>query len=214
MKKFLCLIFAALLVSCSGKDTTQVPSEKLYRNAMEKFKYNRLEEAINGFEKLDTRYDFEKYHEAMIMIAYANYAMGNYDEALLKIDSIKDLNLKDLEYVYYLQILSYYGKIFESKKDLSILKELFACTNNMLKKFPDSVYIDDVLVKRKIVFEYIVESELNIAKYYIEDNNLIGALNHLKYLLDNYPENKYSAEIFYLMCKIYSHIEYADGYDV
>jgi outer membrane protein assembly factor BamD len=214
MKKLLCTLILVLLISCAGKDKIQIPSEKLYHDAMEEFKSNRLGQAIDGFKKLETRYNFEKYHEAMIMIAYGYYAMNDYSEMLLKIDSIKDLNLVDLEYVYYLQILGYYGKITESKRDLSMLKKLFACTNDMLKKFPNSPYIDDVLLKRRMVFEYIVESELAIAKYYIEDSNLIGALNHLKYLLDNYPENRYSAEIFYLMYKLYSHIEYVDGYSL
>jgi outer membrane protein assembly factor BamD len=203
-----------LLVSCAKKDEIQVPSEQLYNEAVKEFKSNHLVRAVDGFKKLETRYDFEKYHESMIMMAYAYYVMDEYDEALLRIDSIKDLNLADIEYVYYLEILSYYGKISKSKKDLSLLKKLFVCTNDMLKKFPNSVYIDDVLLKRKVVFGYIVENELEIAKYYIGDNNLIGAINHLKYLLDNYPENKHSAEIFYLMCKLYSHVGYTEGYNL
>jgi outer membrane protein assembly factor BamD len=213
MRKFLYPLAVVLLVSCAG-DRIEVPSEKLYQDAREEFKSNRLGQAVDIFKKLESRYSFEKYYEAMIMIAYSHYAMGDYDEALLKIDSIKDLNILDLDYVYYLEVLSYYGKVSESKKDLSLLKKLFASADDLLKKFPNSIYADDVLLRRKTAFQHIVEGELAIARYYLEDNNLIGALNHLKYLLDNYPENRHSAEIFYLLSKLYLHLEHRDGYSL
>jgi outer membrane protein assembly factor BamD (BamD/ComL family) len=95
-----------------------------------------------------------------------------------------------------------------------MLKELFSDANSMLTAFPGSIYESDVIEKRKVALDYIVRSELDIAKFYIENNNLIGALNHLREIIDGYPENIHSPEASYLMYKLYSHIGYIEGRDL
>ncbi|MDR1494678.1 MAG: outer membrane protein assembly factor BamD [Rickettsiales bacterium] len=217
MKKFLSLLVAAAMVSCTGKNgSDRTSGELLYTRAMENFKFNRVKSAIEDFEKLESNYDFAKYYEAMLMIAYAHYSIGDYDDALLKIDSIKKLNMdiENLQYVYYLEILNKYKKIGKSRRDLMMLKEVFYDIGMMLAIFPGSIYDDDLILKSKDVLEYLVESELNIAKFYIENNNFIGALNHLREITNKYPENIYSPEVSYLMYRLYSHIGYVEGKDL
>jgi outer membrane protein assembly factor BamD len=124
------------------------------------------------------------------------------------------MNAENLQYVYYLEILNKYDKVNKSKRDLMMLKEVFYDISRMLTTFPGSIYEDDLIVKNKNVLEYLVESELAIAKFYIENNNLIGALNHLREVINKYPENIYSPEVSYLMYRLYSHIGYLEGRDL
>ncbi|MDR3078816.1 MAG: outer membrane protein assembly factor BamD [Rickettsiales bacterium] len=217
MRRFLLLAALVLLGSCVGKNNTErVDSARLYARAMGNFRLNRVRDAIGDLEKLESSYDFENYYEAMVMIAYAHYSLGDYDDSLLKIDSIKKLNMgeQNLQYVYYLEILNKCDKIGNSRRDLMMLRETFQDISRMLAMFPDSIYERDILLKGKNVLEHLVTSEMDIAKFYIENNNLIGALNHLRGVIREYPENAHFPEIFYLIYRLYGHIGYVEGRDL
>jgi outer membrane protein assembly factor BamD len=213
MKKLLPLLVMTLLGSCASKQEIEEP-KKQYAKAMRQFKDNRVAAAVENFHKLESTYDVpEYYYKGMLMAAYADYWRGKYDLSLKTIVSLKQLQFDYLEYTYYLEILNEYGKVNKSQRDLAIIKELFGHIDLMLKRYPESIYRQDLLEKQSRVLEYLAGGELNIAIYYIENNNLLGALNHLRYVEKNYPENKFSPEICFLLYRLYAHLDYAKGMD-
>ena len=147
------------------------------------------------------------------MSIYSYYKANKYNDSLRLIDYYKKINFDDeyLDYVFYMEILNKYSKIQKSKKDISLMRELLANINNFAVK--DTKYREDILKKRKLVIDDIVDSELNIYDFYIKSNNLIGAINHLQNIIYVYPDTKYTPEILYKLSMLYSHIGYKDGVD-
>lgn len=217
MKKFIYLLFLCFLMSCASKDKKreEIAPEKLYNRALDKFKKNDLTGAAEDFEKLESENPYTEYsNNSVLMAAYAYYSSGDYDESLAMIDYIKRINFNELDYVYYLEILNKYEKVKKSKKDLALLKELYDDIENMIIKFPNSIYESDIFNKREFIIKHIVKNELEITKHYINNSNLIGALNHLRETVHNYPENEYTPVILSAIYKLYKHIDYKYGVDL
>lgn len=208
------LMLLFLLSSCAGNDKKHevMAPEKLYERAMKKFKSNDMMGAAEDFERLESENPYTEYaNNSIVMAAYAHYSAGEFDEALDLIDYIKRINFNELEYVYYLEILSKYGKILRSRKDLALLAELFNDIEAFRDKFPNSIYDADLLKRRETVIKYAVTDELDIAKHYMSNANLIGALNHLRDADQKYPRNEYTPLIHETICKLYRHIGYVYG---
>lgn len=101
--------------------------------------------------------------------------------------------------------------MLKSKKDLVLMNELYINIENMLNNYKYSVYKEDILNKQKVVINNIIKNELLIYNFYINNNNFIGAINHLKEILQKFPQSDYTAEILYRLLILYKHINYVDG---
>ena len=112
-----------------------------------------------------------------------------------------------------MEIQNKYKKAMRTQRDLTLMNELYSNINDMLKTTVSLKYVDDLVEKRKIVINSIVRNELAIYNFYMSKNNLIGAINHLKTILENFPDNDYTPEVLYKLILLYRHIDYKEGID-
>lgn len=219
MKKFIFILTTLLLLGgCAGNSDKikETSPETLYNKAMKDFKEERYTLAGENFRKLEELYPFTSYSsKSIIMSAYSYYKAGKFDDSLAIIEYFKKINFQNdyLEYMYYLEILNKYRQLEKSnKKDFSKIKEILKNIDDFMFIYNDSEYIDDIIKFKNDINEDAVKSELNIAKFYIRDNNLIGAINHLKNAMENYPISIYTPEILYRMYVLFKHIDYKKEY--
>ncbi len=214
MKKFSCFILCITLTSCASKKKEReiITPDKLYERAMKNLKKDNSTEAAEDFERLEAENPSSKYSsKSIIMAAYSYYYAGEYDDSLSIINYIKKTSFENLDYIFYLEVLNKYERFKKAKKDLDLAKDLYKCICNTLEKFPNSIYVSDLKEKRETVLENITKKEFNIVKLYIKEGNLIGSINHLREILGNYPDNKYTPQALYTMYVLYKHIGYEFG---
>lgn len=220
--KYLISIFIFFTVFCfninakSQTEEQQKQDHVLYKEAMND--YNNRYYAVAGkkFEEIESNFIFTPLAtKSIIMSMYSYYKAGKYNDSLRMIEYYKKINFDNmyLEYMSYMEILNKYKKSSKSKKDLVLMNELYINIENMLNNYKYSIYKEDILNKQKVVINNIIKNELLIYNFYINNNNFIGAINHLKEILQKFPQSDYTAEILYRLLILYRHIDYAEGID-
>ncbi|MBR2140955.1 MAG: outer membrane protein assembly factor BamD [Rickettsiales bacterium] len=217
-KKIILLLYIGVfLVSCAGNrkdETIDVDGQVLYEKAMKNFNKKYYSTAGKEFEEIEEKFIFTPLAtKSIIMSIYSYYMAKKYDDSLRLIEYYKRINFgnENIEYVYYMGIVNKYEKVMKSKKDLTLMNELYEDIEYMLGVYKVSKYRDDVLRIRKEVIRNIIKNELSIYKFYINNNDFIGALNHLNEIMTKFQENDYTAEILYKIMVLYKYINYDDG---
>ena len=115
------------------------------------------------------------------MSSYCLYAINFYDEAVLNLERFIKIYpaSEHIPYAHYLITISYYEQILDEKKDIEPL----------------------LLSKTKV--EELAAKELSIARYYIENEKWIAAINRLKIIVNNYDKTIFVEEALHRLVEIY-----------
>lgn len=205
------LVTAFLLSGCStvkgwfGDDEDEVeiaddiPARQLYEKARGELRGNRIQDSIESFELLQSRYPFGPYaQQALLELAYAYYKSGDTDASIDSANRFIQLNPQhpSIAYAYYMKGLANYdrSKTFlnavlprdPSNTDPTPLRTAFDDFNILVTRFPDSQYADDA--KRRMVYlrNELAEYEIKVAKFYMRREAYVGAANRSKYVMEKY----------------------------
>lgn len=220
INKFLFFFIMILITSCASinKQEEVNYSNKsdiaMYNEAMADYKKGYFNIAGQKFEEIGSKMNFTQLvNKSIIMSIYSYFKAKKYDDSLRLIEYYKRMNFDSYyyDYISYMAIQNKYKKTMKSKRDLTLINELYKDIEYMLHNCEDLKYIDDLVQKRKIVVNTIVGNELSIYNFYISKNNLIGAINHLMIILNNFPDSDSTAEILYRLILLYQHIDYKEG---
>ena len=80
------------------------------------------------------------------------------------------------------------NKYLMKKKDLNPLLKTKKIIEDYIKKYPDNDYSLDLKFKLGLIQNQLAAKEIYIAKYYIETQKWIPAINRLKVIIDDYEE--------------------------
>ena len=121
--------FAAVLAACSMfgptkmKEEAIVPPDTLYQTALADMDAQRYNHAIDTLKKLERQHPYSEFNEkAKLMEAYANYRMGQFDDAILAADRYLALfpSSDQTPYVLFLKGTSYFAQITDITRDQEI----------------------------------------------------------------------------------------------
>ncbi|MCB1755041.1 MAG: outer membrane protein assembly factor BamD, partial [Gammaproteobacteria bacterium] len=172
--------------------------------------------AIEYFESLEARYPFGEYtQQAQLDIAYAYLKQDEFDNAIAAADQFIKLHPRSpaVAYAYYLKGLSNFSRgqstmerLFPrdmSRVDQSWLRSAFADFDTLIRRYPNSKYVDDA--KQRMVFlrSEMAHHELITAEYYYVRGAMVAAINRAQYLLDHYDKTPYTADALAVMAKAY-----------
>jgi outer membrane protein assembly factor BamD len=204
-------------MACAPKSEKGITlsKEAMYTKAEKKLLKNEFILAANDFEMLDETFPFTvEGNKSVIMASYAYYKGKNYDESLRLIEYFKKINFDNynLKYMYFLEILNNIGKIGTNTRNVDLIENTIALADNFSRHFPDdNIYIYYIMEQKDILQELYAKRELEIVDFYLFNNNLLGALSHLRTLEEKYSGYKYIYEINYKLFEIYRHINYEQG---
>ena len=201
------LVIMTLLSGCSywenvlkEKDPTEgMSAAQIYAQGKDFLDMQDYPNSIKYFDILEARYPFGTYStQAMLDLAYAHYAYGQRDEAIVETNRFIRLypNHPSVDYAFYLRALSNFDKdtnifteIFQydsSKYDTTKLKSSFNDFTIIVNRFPKSKYADDSINRLSYLKNKMAAHELYIAQYYSKRLAHIAAIERLKYLFSNY----------------------------
>ena len=139
------------------------------------------------------------------MSSYCYYLINFYDEAIENLEKfIKKYPAdKNIPYAHYLITISYYERILDEEKDITPLLKSKEKINFFLKNYPDTEYALDLKFKLDLINNQLAAKELFVAKYYIQTQKWIAAINRLKTIVENYNETIFIEEALHRLTEIY-----------
>ena len=202
------------LSSCSKEKIIYEPTKELDP-------FEIYGEAYDAFEKNDFFYASKKFSEAelnfnqpilaaksAIMSSFSLYSINFYDEAEESLDRFLTNYPadKNVIYAHYLSAIIYFEQIEDEKHDLEPLLKTQKKINFFLNKYPNSDYAIDLKFKRDLVINQFAAKELYVAKYYIQVQKWIPAINRLKLILEKYEKTIFVEEALHRLVEIHYHI--------
>ncbi len=198
-------IFWFLLSSCSKKpkineDDYKAKATELYEKGLNDVYHGSCSTAFDNFEKASEIYPYSEIAKrSLVMEIYCNYNLKNYEQAV----SLSEIYYKfypyeaDIGYVMFIRAMSLKNTIFSTKRDPSVLHLTRDNIVYHLQNFKNSKYANLLQQDFLKIEQMIYTSELDVATYYLNTNNIIAAAKRLAFIENNFA--KYS---FYNQTKV------------
>ena len=211
---FIILIFI-MLAECSKKnnDISIITEKSLETQMIEAYNNAMLE-----FEKGDVIYAGKKFSEAellypqsiwapraVLMSAYGYFTQGYYKDTIRDLERflVKYKNHPQTDYAYYLLALSHYDQIVDEKKDLNEIMEAKKYFELIINKYPETDYASDSRYKLELIIEIIASKEMYLARYYVQREKWIPAINRFKTVVNKYDTTIYIEEALHRLVELH-----------
>ena len=218
------LIIALILLntSCSKeKEKISIIEEENLEMQMIKA-YN---EGLKELEKGDPVYAAKKFNEAellypqsiwaqraALMASYSYFSYLYYSDAVLELEKFLDKykNHPRRDYAYYLLALSHYDQIIDETKDLNEILKAKKYFKIIIQKYPDTEFAIDSRYKLELIDELLASKEMYLARYYVEREKWIPAINRFKKVAEDYDETIYIEEALHRLVELHYKIGLID----
>ena len=130
---------------------------------------------------------------SVLMAAYSYYIQDYYGDAIFELDRFikKYPNSKNISYAYFLLATCYYELIIDETKDLSPLLKSKKNFIHIIENYPDTDFALDAKFKLLLIDNILASKEVYIARYYLQREKWIPALNRFKNVINNYGQTEY-----------------------
>lgn len=213
------VIFYFLLIltifSCSKKEAKKsIIFEKSQEDQMIEAYKKGLEELNSG----DVIYAARKFNEveiiypqsiwaprASLMAAYSYYSQSYFDDSIIELNRFlkKYPNHTNKDYAYYLLGLSYYDQMIDETKDTQIIYKAKNYFEKVVNDYPNTDFALDSEFKLELIKELLAAKEMYIARYYLDREKWIPALNRFKLVVTDYDDTIFIEEALFRLVEIY-----------
>ena len=211
----LILVVFVHIISCSKKDENiTVLKEKnldtqmieVYNQAMEEFNRGDVIYAGKKFSEAELLYPQSIWApRAVLMSAYGYFSQGYYYDAVNDLERFlyKYKNHPQTDYAYYLLALCHYDQIVDERKDLNEILEAKKYFEILIKYYPDTEYARDSKFKLKLILELMASKEMYLARYYVQREKWIPAINRFKVVVRDYDTTIYIEEALHRLVELH-----------
>ena len=211
----LILVVFVHIISCSKKDENlTVLKEKnletqmieVYNQAMEEFNRGDVIYAGKKFSEAELLYPQSIWApRAVLMSAYGYFSQGYYYDAVNDLERFlfKYKNHPQTDYAYYLLALCHYDQIVDERKDLNEILEAKKYFEILIKNYPDTEYARDSKFKLKLILELMASKEMYLARYYVQREKWIPAINRFKVVVRDYDTTIYIEEALHRLVELH-----------
>ena len=211
------LIIALLFLntSCSKeKEKISIVEEESLEMQMIRAYNDGLEELDRG----DVIYAAKKFNEAellypqsvwapraALMAAYSYFSKFYYSDAVLELEKFLDKykNHPRRDYAYYLLALSHYDQIVDETKDLNEILKAKKYFEIIIQKYPNTEFAIDSEFKLELIQELLASKEMYLARYYVDREKWIPAINRFKTVVENYDSTIYVEEALHRLVELH-----------
>ncbi len=213
--KIAILIFFLNLNSCTKKDEKiSIVEEKSLETQM----IDAYNEGLEELEKNDVIYAARKFNEAellypqsvwapraALMAAYAYFSQLYYDDTIIELEKFlqKYKNHPRRDYAYYLLALSHYNLIIDETKDLEEILKAEKYFKIIIKNYPNTEFAIDSEFKLELIKEILASKEMYLARYYVDREKWIPAINRFKTVINDYETTIYVEEALHRLVELH-----------
>ncbi len=213
--KIVILIFFLNFNSCTKKDEKiSIVEEKSLETQM----IDAYNEGLEELEKNDVIYAVRKFNEAellypqsvwapraALMAAYAYFSQLYYDDTIVELEKFlqKYKNHPRRDYAYYLLALSHYNLIIDETKDLEEILKAEKYFKIIIKNYPNTEFAIDSEFKLELIQEILASKEMYLARYYVDREKWIPAINRFKTVINDYETTIYVEEALHRLVELH-----------
>ena len=214
--KIIIIVSLAFLVSCKNndKEVISVIDEKdldlqmidAYKEGLKFLDDGMPLDAAKKFSEAEIIYPQSMWaSRSSLMTAYSYYYGNYYLDAIEELKRFIKIYPKNerINFAYYLLAMSHYEQITDETKDLGSILDAQKYFVHVQKKYPNSDYATDSEFKLELIKEILASKELYLAKYYIEREKWIPAINRFKIIVDKYDTTIYVEEALHRLVEIH-----------
>jgi len=143
--------------------------------------------------------------KSIIMSAYAYYSQDYYGDAIYEMERYiaKYPDGEYIAYANYLIGLSYYESIVDEKKDINPILKSKKYFDYIEANHSGSDFAIDANYKILLIENLLASKELYIARYYLQKEKWIPAINRLKTIVEIYDDTIYVEEAIHRLVEVY-----------
>ena len=231
MRNLVFFLVIFLLSGCSYFDekedkTKNWNADRFYAEAKGNLDAGNYAQAVDFYQRLEARYPFGKHaQQALIDLAYSYFKSEQHDASISASNRFIKLYPQNIhvDYAYYLKGLANFNKgkatlqrfipdefADESQRDPGASFEAFQDFSELIKRFPDSQYVEDAEQRMRHLRNNLAENEVHVANYYMRRGAFIAAANRARFVIENYDRTPVVPEALVIMAKAYRVLEMED----
>ena len=207
------LLSLFLLFACTKKGNKEIVSEKteeemvieIYADALEALKAGDAFYAGKKFREVESLLPQSKWAaKSSLMASYSDYARNSYSSSILGLERyIKNYPAdKNITYAHYLIAICHFEQILDEKKDLEPLIRAQKKFEFIILEYPETDYAVDSRFKLDLIIDQLAAKEMSIARYYMQTEKWIPALNRLKIVVEKYDKTIFIEEALHRLVEV------------
>jgi outer membrane protein assembly factor BamD len=143
--------------------------------------------------------------KSKLMQVYANYRIGQFEEAILAADRFLALypSGKDVPYVLYLKGTSYYGQIKDITRDQQLSRDAIDTYTLLIDNYPKSEYAEDAREKLLVAYDNLAGKEMSVGRYYLGNGQYTAAINRFRVVVETWQTSTHIEEALFRLTEAY-----------
>lgn len=199
------------LTGCEGIGAKEVkyferPVEEIYNTALQELQKGRYFQAAEQFDEVERQHPYSVWaRRSMLMAAYSNYQINEYDKAILAAQRFISLHPgnRDVVYAYYIIAISYYEQISDIGRDQKITAEALRALSEVERRFPTSDYARDARLKINLTSDHLAGKEMEIGRYYLKQHEYLAAINRFRVVVEYFQTTTHVPEALHRLTECY-----------
>ncbi len=213
--KIIILLVFLNLYSCTKKDekislveekSLEMQMIDAYNAGLEELEKNDVIYAVRKFNEAELLYPQSIWApRAALMAAYAYFSQLYFDDTILELEKFlqKYKNHPRRDYAYYLLALSHYNLIVDETKDLEEMLKAEKYFKIIIKNYPNTEFAIDSEFKLELIKEILASKEMYLARYYVDREKWIPAINRFKTVINDYETTIYVEEALHRLVELH-----------
>ncbi len=200
------LCIASFFSGCAALDPKPAPPDQMLKDAIDMIKADNLSDAIEHLNSLLQEYpDSPERVEAQILLADSHYSLKQYPEAKFHFQRFLELypvHRKAAHALYFMGMCDYMVMDI-STRDQTFAKDALKSFERLIQEHPNSSYAERGRARKAECLRSLAQNQLEIGKYYFRTSSYQAAINRLKRVLVQYPDQGFNAEVIFLIGESY-----------
>jgi outer membrane protein assembly factor BamD len=194
--------------STDKKDAEYVerPVERIYDDAWKNIDSHDWLEAAKQFDEVERQHPYSIWaRRAMLMSAFCYYQANKYTDTIATADEYIQLHpgSHEIAYAFYLKAMSLYEQIVDIGRDQSNTEQALTALQDVVQRFPNTEYARDASLKVDLTLDHLAGKEMAVGRYYLRQDDFIGAINRFKTVVERYQKTTQIAEALERLTEAY-----------
>ena len=220
--KYILIIFILVLTSCKNEkkevsviEETSIDLQMIqaYNEGLKNLELGDAIVAAKKFNEAEILFPQSKWApRASLMSAYSYYSQEYFSNAIGELERFLETypSHERVGYAYYLLGICYYDQIVDEKRDLKVIEDAKKNFEKVINDYPKSDFALDSEYKLELIEEILASKEMYLARYYIEREKWIPAINRYKKVLENYERTIFIEEALHRLVELHYKIGMID----